>query len=167
MALIHRGPIRGVRSPPVLELLPDAAEQRAKTDEIIETLHRQGVGAAMAKFMANAGFDVNHQGAPVVSEPSPQQVAHGTRFIAHELRGTVEYLPDIAALTRGPARVVVGMGADSDGLLTHRTSTALAEQLGTPPVEFPGDHGGFIGQPAEFAKTLCRVLAATGSSRSA
>jgi hypothetical protein len=36
---------------------------------------------------------------------------------------------------------------------------ALAEQLGTPPVEFPGDHGGFIGQPAEFAKTLRTVLA--------
>jgi pimeloyl-ACP methyl ester carboxylesterase len=45
--------------PPVLELLPDAAEQRAKTEEIVETFHRDGVAAAMAKFMANAGFDVN------------------------------------------------------------------------------------------------------------
>jgi pimeloyl-ACP methyl ester carboxylesterase len=162
LALVSRHPTR-VRTliahePPVLELLPDAAAQRTKTEDIIETLHREGVPAAMGKFMANAGFDVNPEGAPVVSEPSPQQIAHGTRFLAHELRGTAGYLPDIAALTRGPARVVVGIGAASGGLLTYRTSIALAEQLGTTPVEFPGDHGGFIGQPAEFAETLRRVL---------
>jgi pimeloyl-ACP methyl ester carboxylesterase len=163
LALAARHPTR-VRTliahePPVLELLPDAVAQRAKTDEIIEALHSDGVAAAMAKFMANAGFDVNPEGAPVASEPSPEQIAHGTRFVAHELRGTATYLPDIAALTRGPTRVVVGIGAASGGLLTYRTSTALAEQLGTPPVEFPGDHGGFIGQPEEFAKTLRAVLA--------
>ena len=145
--------------PPVLELLPDAAAQRAKTEEIIATFHSDGVPAAMAKFMANAGFDVKPEGAPVVSEPSPDQIAHGTRFLAHELRGTARYVPDIAALTRGPAKVVVGIGAASGGLLTYRTSVALADQLGTSPVEFPGDHGGFIGQPAEFAQTLRAVLA--------
>lgn len=163
LALVSRHPTR-VRTliahePPVLELLPDAAAQRAKTEDIIETFHCQGVAAAMAKFMANAGFDVNPEGAPVVSEPSPQQIAHGTRFLAHELRGTASYVPDIAALTRGPARVVVGIGAASGGLLAYRTSLALAEQLGKSPVEFPGDHGGFIGQPGEFAKTLRSVLA--------
>jgi pimeloyl-ACP methyl ester carboxylesterase len=163
MALVSRHPTR-VRTliahePPVLELLPDAAAQRAKTEEIIDTFHRDGVLAAMAKFMANAGFDVKHEGAPVVSQPSPDQIAHGTRFLAHELRGTARYVPDIAALTRGPARVVVGIGAASGGLLTYRTSVALADQLETPPVEFPGDHGGFIGQPVEFAHTLRAVLA--------
>lgn len=165
LALVSRHPTR-VRTliahePPVLELLPDAAAQRIKTEEIIETLRRDGVASAMAKFMANAGFDVNPEGAPVVSEPSPEQIAHGTRFLAHELRGTASYVPDIAALTRGPASVVVGIGAASGDLLTYRTSMALAEQLGTPPVEFPGDHGGFIGQPVEFAKTLQTVLAGT------
>ena len=165
LALVSRHPTR-VRTliahePPLLELLPDAAAQRAKTEEIIETFHRQGVAAAMAMFMANAGFDVNPEGSPVVSEPSPQQIADGTRFLVHELRGTASYVPDIGALTRGPARVVVGIGAASGGLLTYRTSIALAEQLGTSPTEFPGDHGGFIGQPGEFAKTLRGVLAET------
>ena len=165
LALVSGHPTR-VRTlvahePPVLELLPDAAAQRAKTEDIIATFHRDGVAAAMAMFMANVGFDVNPEGAPAVSEPSPQQIAHGTRFLAHELRGTAGYLPDIAALTRSRARVVVGIGAASGGLLTFRTSTALADQLGTPPVEFPGDHSGFIGQPEEFAKALREVLAAT------
>lgn len=44
--------------------------------------------------------------------------------------------------------------------MTYRTSTALAELLGTAPVEFPGDHGGFIGAPDAFADTLREVLAA-------
>jgi pimeloyl-ACP methyl ester carboxylesterase len=149
--------------PPVFELLPDAAEQRAMTEEIIETLHRDGVAAAMGKFLANAGFDTNPQGAPVAPEPSPQRIAHSTRFLAHEMRGTASYLPDIAALTRSPARIVVGIGMDSGGLLTYRTSTALADQLGSPPVEFPGEHGGFIGQPAEFANILRQVLAAAAT----
>jgi pimeloyl-ACP methyl ester carboxylesterase len=163
LALVSAHPTR-VRTliahePPVLELLPDAAAQRAKTEDIIDTFHREGVGAAMATFMANVGFDVNPEGAPVVSQPSQEQIAYGTRFLAHELRGTAHYVPDIAALTRGPARVIVGIGAASGGLLTFRTSVALAEQLGTPPVEFPGDHGGFVGQPREFAATLRSVLA--------
>jgi pimeloyl-ACP methyl ester carboxylesterase len=162
LALVSRHPTR-VRTliahePPVLELLPDAAAQRAKTEEIIDTFHHEGVPAAMAKFMTNVGFDVKPEGAPVMSEPSPQQIAQGARFLAHELRGTARYLPDIAALTRGPARVVVGIGAGSGRLLTYRTSVALAEQLGTEPVEFPGDHGGFIGQPTKFAATLRKVL---------
>jgi len=60
---------------------------------------------------------------------SPPTIAHSTRFLAHELRGTASYRPDIAAFTRGPARVVVGIGAASGGLLTYRTSVALADQL--------------------------------------
>jgi hypothetical protein len=113
----------------------------------------------LAKFMANAGFNVNPECAPVASQPSPQQIADGTRFLAHELRGTAHYVPDITALTRGPARVVVGIGAASGDLLTYRTSLALAERLGTTPVEFPGDHGGFLGHPSKFADVLRKAFA--------
>jgi hypothetical protein len=42
----------------------------------------------------------------------------------------------------------------------------VAERLGTPPVTFPGDHGGFLGgeygqtgEPDAFAATLHKVLA--------
>ncbi len=163
LALVARHPGR-VRTlvahePPLMELLPDAAEQRANTEGIIETFHREGLPAAMAQFMTNAGFDVQAQGAPVMPEPNEQQIADSTRFFAHELRGTAGYRPDIAALTGGPARVVVGIGAASGGLITYRTSIALADRLGTPPVEFPGDHGGFLSQPGKFADTLRTVLA--------
>ena len=167
LALVARHPDRVgtlvAHEPPLLELLPDAAQQRAITEDIIDTFHREGLPAAMTKFMVNAGFKVGSpdtRGAPVAPEPAPQQVADGARFITHELRGTAGYRPDIGALTRGPARVVVGIGATSGGLLTYRTSVALADLLGVQPVEFPGDHGGFIGAPGEFADilraTLCR-----------
>jgi pimeloyl-ACP methyl ester carboxylesterase len=162
LALVARHPAR-VRTlvahePPLLELLPDAAQQRANTEDIIGTFHAAGLAAAMTKFMINAGFDVSAHGAPVAPEPSPQRVADGTRFIVHEMRGTAGYRPDIAALTRGPARVVVGIGAASGGLITYRTSVTLADQLGVSPVEFPGDHGGFLSAPGEFADILRAVL---------
>ncbi|GAA3543037.1 alpha/beta hydrolase [Nonomuraea rosea] len=168
LALVARHPGR-VRTlvahePPSLELLPDAAEQHAAVDDMIETFHRHGVGAAFAKFMANAGFEDGGEGAPTApptgppGEPSEQTLADGARFFAHELRGTTRYVPDVAALTAGPARVVVGIGAGSRSLVTYRTSEALAGLLGTEPVEFPGDHGGFIGHAAEFGEVLRKVL---------
>ncbi|MFF1480152.1 alpha/beta fold hydrolase [Streptomyces sp. NPDC058301] len=166
LALVARHPGR-VRTlvahePPLLELLPDAAEQRAATEDIIATFHRDGVGAAWMKFMANAGFQVggDEAGAPTPppGEPSAQDLADSARFFAHELRHTTRYLPDSAALTTGPTRVVVGLGADSGSLITYGTSTALADLLGTKPVEFPGDHGGFVGRPSEFAGILRGVL---------
>ena len=61
-------------------------------------------------------------------------------------------------MKNGPTRVVIGIGIDSGRLLTYRTSVALCELLSILPVEFPGDHGGFIGAPTEFADTLRTVL---------
>ncbi|GAA3836058.1 alpha/beta hydrolase [Sphaerisporangium flaviroseum] len=168
LALVARHPGR-VRTlvahePPLLELLPDAPEQRAGVDDVVETFHREGQGAAWMKFMVNAGFDLGAEGAPTPppGEPSEQDLADAARFFGHELRGTTRYVPDVAALTAGPARVVVGIGVSSGGLVTYRTSTVLAELLGTSPVEFPGDHGGFMEQPKEFAEVLRNVLRGEG-----
>ncbi|WP_329126442.1 alpha/beta fold hydrolase [Streptomyces sp. NBC_01465] len=164
LALVARHPGR-VRTlvahePPLLELLPDAAEQRAKVEDLVATFHREGLEAAWKKFMAGAGFDDGDDGAPAAApqEPSLQDLANSARFFGHELRATSLYRADIDALKSGPTRVEVGIGADSGGLETVRTSTALADLLGRPPVEFPGDHGGFIGHPAEFAEVLRKTL---------
>jgi hypothetical protein len=114
--------------------------------------------------MVTAGFDIDagpedKSGAPVPAEPTEQELREAARFFDHELRATTQYLPDVEALKAGPSRVVIGIGVDSGNLLTHKTSTALAELLGSAPAEFPGDHGGFMGAPAEFADTLRKVLA--------
>jgi len=163
LALVARHPGR-VRTlvahePPLLELLPDAAEQRANTDAILDTFHRDGFGAAWMHFMRNAGFDMSAGDAPSgPSEPSEDEIRQAARFFEIDLLPTTRYLPDIEALTNGSTRVVIGIGVDSGRLLTYRTSVALCEKLGTTPVEFPGDHGGFMGAPTEFADTLRTVL---------
>ena len=111
--------------------------------------------------MTNAGFDIPApDGAPLEPppEPSDDERREAARFFNHELWPTTQYHPDIEALKAGPSRVIVGIGADSGGLLTYRTSTALAELLGSAPVEFPGDHGGFLASPTEFARLLSKVL---------
>ncbi len=166
LALVERHPGR-VRTlvahePPLLELLPDAAERRAATEEIVETFHREGVQAAWMTFMTSAGFDVGEDGAPARAggDSSEQDLADGARFFGYELRGTARYVPDVAALTASPSRVVVGIGDASGGLVTYQTSTALAERLRTAPVEFPGDHGGFVSDADDFAQVLRTVLKA-------
>ena len=145
--------------PPLLELLPDAARQRANTEDIVETFHAAGMQAAWYKFMVNAGFDMTMPAKMPVEPPEPteQDVREAARFFDHELRPTTRYLPDVAALKA--AHVVIGIGVDSARLLTDKTSRALAVLLGSTPAEFPGDHGGFLGAPEEFADTLRRVLA--------
>jgi pimeloyl-ACP methyl ester carboxylesterase len=164
LALVARHPGR-VRTliahePPLLELMPDAPQQRANTEDIIETFHAAGMEAAWYKFMVTAGFDMTMpEKMPAEPEPTEQDRREAARFFDHELRPTTRYLPDIDALKNGPSRVVIGIGADSGRLLTYQTSVALYGLLGSTPVEFPGDHGGFLGAPTDFAETLRQVLA--------
>jgi hypothetical protein len=48
--------------------------------------------------------------------------------------------------------------ATSGNEIARRSAEALADRLGTPPVVFPGDHGGFMADPAAFARTVREVL---------
>jgi len=68
LALVARHPGR-VRTliahePPLLELLPDAAQQRANTKDIIDTYRTDGMGVAWFKFMVNAGFSYVDRATP-------------------------------------------------------------------------------------------------------
>ncbi|MFI6304548.1 alpha/beta fold hydrolase [Amycolatopsis thailandensis] len=161
LATRHPGRVRTViaHEPPVLEFLPDAAEQRAKTDDVIDTCHRHGPIEAYAKFAANSGLDTEEQGSPGAAGPSSaQDLADAARFFTHELRATTRYVPDVDVLTAGPSSVFVGLGADSAGLQTFHTSHALAGRLGEPPVEFPGGHTGFVLYAEEFARVVRKVI---------
>jgi pimeloyl-ACP methyl ester carboxylesterase len=175
LALLARHPGRVktlvAHEPPLLELLPDAAARRAGIENTIAAFHRDGLGAAWMTFMANSRSDLRAEPAehqrpneqladeqPTHEQPSEESLANGRHFFTHEIRGTTRYLPDIPALTSGRSRVIVGVGAESAGLVTLQTSLALAELLGSTPLEFPGDHGGFIGHPTEFAAVLRKAL---------
>jgi pimeloyl-ACP methyl ester carboxylesterase len=171
LVALYPGRVRTLiaHEPPLTELLPDAEEQWAATKDITDTFRTDGFHAAWMKFMLNAGFDMggaegdgSSQGAPV---PSDRELAEATRFFVHDLEPTTRYVPDAAAVNAGATRVVIGIGADSSRLLTYRTSMATAELLGVSCVEFPGDHGGFMGAPVAFAGRLREVLACDFGAR--
>jgi hypothetical protein len=58
---------------------------------------------------------------------------------------------------------VVAAGAASRGQLANRSAVALADQLRTPVVEFPGDHGRFLAQPGQFGRVMHEVLTVPGN----
>ncbi|ANN15105.1 hydrolase [Amycolatopsis orientalis] len=159
LAARHPGRIRTVvaHEPPTLNLLPDAVDRHAEVDEIVKTFETDGLEAAWRMFLSTSGYQEDEAGPPPSDSPE-QDLEDGRRFFVHELRETTRYIPDLDALRDGPFRVVVGLGADSGGLLTRRTCAALADELGVPVVEFPGDHGGFIWDPEGFAKLLGDIL---------
>jgi len=153
--------------PPVVELLPDAAQVRAQIQDIYDTYRAEGSDKAMVKFMAHAGLfgePSERAGAPRW-EPSPEQMARmraaNDVFLAHLIRPTTRYRPDIEALRAASTRIVVAAGATSTGQLANRTAMALADRLGTPVTEFPGDHGGFLFLPEQSGRVLDQVLTQT------
>jgi len=115
--------------------------------------------------MAHAGLGGGQQEDAPRWEPSPEQVARMRvttgHFLAHLIRPTTRYRPDIEALRAAPARIVVAVGATSKGQLANRAAVALADRLGAAAVEFPGDHGGFLALPEQFARVLDQVLTET------
>jgi len=153
--------------PPVVELLPDAAQLRAQIQDIYDTYRADGADTAMAKFMAHAGLsgEPGRQADAPRWEPSPEQLARMRAttgvFLAHLIRPTTRYRPDIKALQAASTRIVVAAGATSKGQLANRSAMALADQLGTPVIEFPGDHGGFMALPEQCGRVLDQVLTQT------
>jgi pimeloyl-ACP methyl ester carboxylesterase len=150
--------------PPVIELLPDRDQVVAQMDDIYATYRAEGPDKAMALFMAHAGLDQGpgqEPGAPRW-EPSPEQLAAmraaAEVFLAHLLRPTTHFRPDLAALKAAPTRLVVAAGATSQGQLAHRCAVTLADRLGTPVAEFPGGHAGFVTLPDQCAQVLDQVL---------
>jgi pimeloyl-ACP methyl ester carboxylesterase len=160
----HPGQVRTLvaHEPPLIELLPDAAQLRAQIQDIYDTYQAGQPDQAMGKFMAHIGNPAAQDENGPRWEPSPEQIirmrAASGHFLGHLLRPTTGYQPDIAALRAAPVRIVVAAGATSKGQLAHRTAAALATQLGMPMAEFPGDHAGFLALPEQFGQMLDQVL---------
>ena len=172
LALVTRHP-EDVRTlvahePPLATVLHDREEALAVTEHIHETYERDGLGPAMAKFIAFTSVRGptppdfrNH--APDPADVGLLTEDDGSRD--HPLLGphmiyASHYEPDFDSLRRASTRIVVAGGAESDGTFPYRAALAVAERLGTEPVIFPSHHGGFgqQGEPDTFAATLRGVL---------
>jgi len=98
---------------------------------------------------------------PTSWAPEPQPIATTEEFFAHLIRPTTRYRPDIQALRAASTRIVVARGTTSKGQLANRTAVALAGQLATTVIDFPGDHGGFVAFPQQCGHLLDQVLTET------
>ena len=148
--------------PPLDELLDDREERRAVAEAIVTAYLTEGRAAAWRLFLADANIELPE---PVFAEmfAAPLEghaAADEDFFFRHEMRPSIEFVPDIDALRTGGTRVVVGIGEESAGQVCDRTSRALARALGIEPVTFPGDHIGFAEDPDTFAPALRPFLLA-------
>ena len=161
--------------PPIFELLPDRDHWRTAIRNVEDAFIKEGAGAAMqvlgAAFATSGdatpdrGGRLPGGGEAPEGKPDPETIAMMARFqenmeffIGYEVPPFNKYVPDIAALRASSVRVVAAVGEASEGEPPYRAAVAVAEQLGTQPVVFPGDHGGFGVQPEAFAARLQEVL---------
>jgi pimeloyl-ACP methyl ester carboxylesterase len=176
LAAAHPEQVRTLvaHEPPLAQVLPDRETALRASRDVHETYLRSGLGPAMAKFIALA----SHKGelpADYTERPEPDPAMFGLPtgddgsrsdpLLGQNLVSSTHYQPDYAALRAASARILIAVGVGSEGELAHRAAQALAERLGTTPVEFPGDHAGFLGgeygqtgDPDAFAATLRKVL---------
>jgi len=146
--------------PPLALLLPEAEEARAGMHEIYDTYRVSGINAAWERFSSFTGLTIARQNEAVDAQPpSAEEVAASERFFGHGLLPIALYQPDFSALEAAPARLIVAGGSVSKGEFPQRTAVALAERLGTPLMDFPGGHAGFVTESKEFAAALQLALA--------
>ena len=178
LALVARHPeqvrVLVAHEPPAAKVLPDREQALAATESIREIYERDGLGPAMAKFIALTALK-----GPVTAEfasgaapnpadfglPTEDDGARDDVLLGQNLVTCTHYEPDSDALRAASTRIVLAAGAESEGELAHRAAVAVAERLGKEAVIFPSHHGGFLGgefgqhgEPDAFAATLRRVL---------
>jgi clorobiocin biosynthesis protein CloN7 len=144
--------------PPLIRLLPDAAAVAPMIEALYESYRTEGTAIAMGRFLSSIGIaPPEAAGHPV---PMPEEALADAGFFLRNMIRTISLAtPDLTAIRTAPTRIVVAAGETSKGQLANRTAIALADQLGTELAMFPGDHGGFGGEPSGFADQLRKVLA--------
>ncbi|HET6291522.1 MAG TPA: alpha/beta hydrolase [Amycolatopsis sp.] len=148
----HPGRVRTLvaHEPPLTSLLDE--QPGVDPDELVHIHREHGVEAAMGKFMADAGFEMDAGGLP------PEMRKNFEFFVVHLMKMIGEFTPDYAALKASGTRIVVGAGKESAGQSAHEAAVLAAGLLGVEPAYFPGGHGGFAAEAAAFAPLLREVL---------
>jgi pimeloyl-ACP methyl ester carboxylesterase len=160
--------------PPAARYLPDHEAALAVSRDIHETYLREGMGAGMAKFIALVSYQ-GEIGPDYLERPAPDPAMFGLPteddgsradpLLGHNMVSSTHVELDVAALQAASTRVVIAVGAESNGELAHRAALGVAERLGLEPVVFPSNHAGFLGgeygqtgDPEAFAQKLRDVL---------
>ncbi len=160
--------------PPLFTVLPDAEAAARAEDRFRQAYFMRGSGAGMAAFIALTSWKGEFTD-EFFAQPPPDPAQFGfpseddgrrdDPVLSDASAPVTGYRADFAALAAAPTRIVIGVGEESAGTVTARTSEAVAQRLGQEPTVFPSHHGGFMGgdspyagKPEAFAETLRRVL---------
>ena len=160
--------------PPSLWALPDAEAASRAFERVSSTYAERGFGAGMAEFIRMSGWQGEYTDDFLAQPPAdPAQLGlptgdDGSRddpLLSERSAAVTSSRPDLDALRRGGARIVVGVGEETGDAVTARAARGVAAELGLPLVVFPGHHGGFAsaeghwpGKPVEFGARLREVL---------
>jgi pimeloyl-ACP methyl ester carboxylesterase len=182
LALVARHPddVRTLvaHEPPAAALLPDREAALAASRDIHETYLRNGLGAAMAKFIAV----VSHTGpipADFAERPAPDPAMFGLPtdddgsrddvLVGQNIVSSTHYEPDFEALRAASTRIVVAAGAESDG--SSPTVARTPSRSGSGPASSrsraatPASSAVSTGEPDAFAALLRETLAAASTRR--
>jgi pimeloyl-ACP methyl ester carboxylesterase len=146
---------------PTLEPLPDAERASAAQaqEEVDEIYRSEGLAAAMKKKLAQSGLNfADREPDVVLPQPGPYRAANLAFFYAYDAPSAHRYRLDMAALKKAAAQIVITGGRTSREIWLYHSAEALASQLGTAFVEFPGGHNGYVLHPRAFAERLHDVF---------
>src|SRR3954470_8909167 len=125
--------------PPSVCLLPDAKEALAACQAVKDTYMRLGSGAGMAHFIALISLR-GPVPADFAAQPPPDPAMFGMPaeddgkrddlMLSSNVVTVTGYRPDVDKLRAAPTRIVIGVGAESNGEIAHRGGLAVAELLG-------------------------------------
>ncbi len=164
----HPGRVRTVvaHEPPAVSLLPDAADALAACRAVHDTYDRHGFGHGMAHFIALMSLR-GPVPADFASQPAPDPAMYGMPseddgerddlMLGSNIITVTHYRPDVDTLRAASTRIVLAVGADSDGEIAQRGAEAVADLLGTIPVPFP------VGTEASSGASTARRASRTPS----
>ncbi|KWW21991.1 hydrolase [Peribacillus simplex] len=145
--------------PVLLQLLTGNELVQAK--QFLESLKKNHQSEVL-KLLSNSERDTSNSDQSKDAIPK-RLLSNSTYFVEHEIPGIINYSLDIdtlkTAIKSSAMQVLPAGGIASREFFTYGCSVALAEQLGTNFVEFPGHHGGYNSElHKEFAERLHEVL---------
>ncbi|MFI5959803.1 alpha/beta fold hydrolase [Cryptosporangium sp. NPDC051539] len=149
-----------LHEPPLITLLDDTelAERAASAFAVAETDPQRAVQeffdlSAAAHHTGPEQTPPQHMALPRL----PAEELEKNRYFLGQMAGpTVFYQPDIQALQQ--TRLTVCAGSSSHHQLARRAAHALADQLGLPLIDLPGNHLGASAEPVSFAHALVPLL---------
>jgi pimeloyl-ACP methyl ester carboxylesterase len=136
--------------PPIVSLLPDAAELVQQFHDLV------GTPDAGLRFVRLTGL------LGPVDDAAMRAAGEHVR-IDDGVYAYLDYRPDLAAIRASGVNVMLAAGKAVAGSLTFRTAEAVADALDAPLIVFPGNHFGYapmpgINDPAAFGRTVLDLL---------